>query len=59
MPNKARANLETLYRIFTVPAAPDSTLGSVDRAITADVAGFLQNHIVAMERPLEEIEASF
>lgn len=56
---KARANLETLYRIFTVPEAPDSTLGAVDQAITADVAGFLQNHIVAMERPLEEIEASF
>ena len=59
MSTKARANLETLYRIFTVPEAPDSTLGSVDRAITGDVAGFLQNHIVAMERPLEEIEASF
>lgn len=59
MPTKARANLETLYRIFTVPEAPDSTLGAVDQAITADVAGFLQNHIVAMERPLEEIEASF
>ncbi len=59
MPNKARASLESLYRIFTVPEAPDSTLGAVDQAITADVAGFLQNHIVAMERPLEEIEASF
>jgi glutamate decarboxylase len=59
MSTKARANLETLYRIFTVPEAPDSTLGSVDKAITNDVAGFLQNHIVAMERPLEEIEASF
>lgn len=59
MPNKARASLESLYRIFTIPEAPDSTLGAVDQAITADVAGFLQNHIVAMERPLEEIEASF
>ncbi len=59
MPNKARASLESLYRIFTVPEAPDSTLGAVDQAITDDVAGFLQNHIVAMERPLEEIEANF
>jgi len=59
MPNKARANLESLYRIFTVPEAPDSTLGSIDQAITGDVTGFLQNHIVAIERPLEEIEASF
>lgn len=59
MPNKARATLENLYRIFTVPEAPDSTLGAIDQAITGDVAGFLQNHIVAVERPLEEIEASF
>ena len=59
MPHKARANLETLYRIFTVPEAPDSTLGAIDHAITDDVTGFLQTHIVAIERPLEEIEASF
>lgn len=59
MPNKARANLETLYRIFTVPEAPDSTLGAIDQAITDDVTGFLQTHIVAIERNLEEIEASF
>jgi glutamate decarboxylase len=55
----ARANLESLYRIFTVPEAPDSTLGVVDRAIAADVAGFLQAHIVAVERSMEEIEAHF
>ncbi len=55
----ARANLESLYRIFTVPEAPDSTLGAVDQAITDDVAGFLQTHIVAIERSMEEIEASF
>lgn len=55
----ARATLENLYRIFTVPEAPDSTLGGIDHAITEDVAGFLQTHIVAIERPLEEIEADF
>jgi len=55
----AQANLENLYRIFTVPEAPDSTLGVVDRAIAADVAGFLQAHIVAVERSMEEIEAHF
>jgi len=59
MPNKARATLENLFRIFTVPEAPDSTLGAIDQAITGDVAGFLQTHIVAIERNLEEIEASF
>jgi glutamate decarboxylase len=55
----ARATLENLYRIFTVPEAPDSTLGAIDRAITRDVAGFLQTHIVALERSLEEIESDF
>ncbi len=55
----ARANLENLYRIFTVPEAPDSTLGAIDQAIAADVTGFLQTHIVAIERNLEEIEAHF
>ncbi|PLX94052.1 MAG: putative pyridoxal-dependent aspartate 1-decarboxylase [Desulfuromonas sp.] len=55
----ARANLENLYRIFTIPEAPESTLGRVDQAITDDVAGFLQTHIVALERSIEEIEADF
>ncbi len=59
MPKNALANLENLYRIFTVPVAPDSTLGAIDQAITGDVAGFLQTHIVAIERNIEEIEAKF
>lgn len=59
MPAKARANLENLYRIFTVPEAPESTLGAIDQAISGDVAGFLRTHIVTIERDLEEIEASF
>jgi glutamate decarboxylase len=55
----ARATLDSLYRIFTIPEAPDSTLGEIDRAITKDVAGFLQTHIVALERSLDEIEDDF
>ncbi|MBE0599145.1 MAG: putative pyridoxal-dependent aspartate 1-decarboxylase [Desulfuromonadales bacterium] len=55
----ARATLENLYRIFTVPEAPDSTLGAIDQAIAGDVAGFLQTHIVALQRQIEEIEADF
>ena len=55
----ARATLENLYRIFTVPEAPESTLGEIDQAISEDLAGFLQTHIVAIERSIEEIEADF
>ncbi|MCK5913264.1 MAG: putative pyridoxal-dependent aspartate 1-decarboxylase, partial [Desulfuromusa sp.] len=59
MTETALANLENLYRIFTVPEAPDSTLGSVDHAIGENVADFLQKHIVALERSLEDIEKDF
>ena len=59
MPETALANLQNLYRIFTVPEAPDSTLGAVDNAISENVADFLQKHIVALERSLDEIEKDF
>lgn len=55
----AQANLENLYRIFTVPEARDSTLGRIDQAIADNVTGFLQEHIVALERNLEDIEGDF
>ena len=55
----AQANLENIYRIFTVPEAPDSTLGRIDQAISDDLTGFLQNHIVAIERDIDEIEGDF
>jgi glutamate decarboxylase len=55
----AQANLENIYRIFTVPEAPDSTLGRIDQAISDDLMGFLQEHIVAIERDIDEIEGDF
>lgn len=56
---QALANLQNIYRIFTIPEAPDSTLGRIDQAISADLMGFLQDHIVALEREMDEIEADF
>ena len=55
----AQANLENINRIFTVPEAPDSTLGRIDQAISDNLTGFLQEHIVAVERDLDEIEMDF
>jgi glutamate decarboxylase len=55
----ARASLDSLYRIFTVPEAPDSTLGRIDQSLSQDLAGFLQQHIVASERDLADIEKDF
>jgi glutamate decarboxylase len=59
MTEQAQANLQNLYRIFTIPEAPSSTLGKVDQDITQDLAGFLQTHVVASGATLEEIEKDF
>ena len=55
----ATASLENLYRIFTVPEAPNSTLGQIDREISINLTGFLTDHIVAREKSLRAIEADF
>lgn len=55
----AVASLNNLYRIFTVPETPDSTLGKIDSEITQNLTGFLRQHIVASEMDLEKIEKGF
>ena len=55
----AQASQEALHRIFTIPEAPDSTLGLVEKEISENLAGFLGNHIAATERALTDIENDF
>ncbi len=55
----AQASVEAMYRVFTVPEAPDSTLSRIDQDISRNLAGFLQEHIVAVERDLAEVEKDF
>lgn len=55
----ATASLENLYRIFTVPEAPNSTLGAIDKEISDNLMGFLRDRIVARERSLKAIETDF
>ncbi|CBL43785.1 Putative glutamate decarboxylase [gamma proteobacterium HdN1] len=55
----AEANMDAMYRIFTVPEAPGSTLGQIDNMISQNLMGFLQNHIVAVEKDLSEVEKDF
>ncbi len=55
----ASASLENLYRIFTVPEAPESTLRRLDQEISENMIGFLQEHIVAEDTDLVEIEKDF
>ena len=55
----AQASIESMYRVFTVPEAPDSTLGRIDRNVSNNLAGFLQDHIVAVEHDLQAMEKDF
>ncbi|NNC99586.1 MAG: putative pyridoxal-dependent aspartate 1-decarboxylase [Gammaproteobacteria bacterium] len=55
----ATASLENLYRIFTVPEAPNSTLGSIDKEISDNLLGFLTDRIVTREKSLLAIEQDF
>jgi glutamate decarboxylase len=55
----AQASIEAMHRVFTVPEAPESTLSRIDQNISRNLAGFLQEHIVAVERDLSEVEKDF
>ncbi len=55
----AEVSQEALLKIFTIPEAPDSTLGKIEKHLSENLMDFLGNHIVAREKPLHEIEQSF
>jgi glutamate decarboxylase len=55
----AAVSMENLLRIFTVPEAPGSTLSRLENDISANLAGFLQDNIVAEETDLVKIERDF
>ncbi len=55
----AKATQAALHRIFTIPEAPDSTLGLIEKEISENLAGFLGNHIAASENALTDIEKDF
>jgi len=55
----ALASLETMYRVFTVPEAPESTLSRIDKDVSNNLAGFMQEHIVAVEHDLQTMEKDF
>lgn len=56
---QAHANLESLQRIFTIPESSGATLSQIDADISSNLDGFLQEHIVAIEKELSEIETAF
>ncbi len=56
---KADASLESLHRVFTIPEEQNSTLGRIEREISENLEGFLQSHIVAVEKDLTDVELDF
>lgn len=55
----AAATEQNLFRIFTIPEEPDSTLARIEQEISNNLDGFLRDNIVAVEKPLSEIEQDF
>lgn len=55
----AESSWDNLLRIFTVPESSGATLNRLDKDISANLAGFLQEHIVAEEHDLVRIERDF
>ena len=55
----ALASVDYLKKIFTVPEAPDSTLGKIEQNISENLTGFLQENIVAAEKELSQLELDF
>ena len=55
----AQATNDSLHTIFTVAEAPDSTLGRIEQEISQNLAGFLNDHIVASKNALTDIEQDF
>ena len=55
----AQATNESLHQIFTIAEAPDSTLGRIEKEVSQNLAGFLNDHIVASKNALTDIEQDF
>ncbi len=55
----AEATEESLFRIFTIPEQEDSTLAKIEKEVSQNLDGFLRDNIVALEKPLSEIEQDF
>ncbi|WP_299497217.1 pyridoxal-dependent aspartate 1-decarboxylase PanP [uncultured Shewanella sp.] len=56
---RATASEDALLRIFTLPEAPDSTLSVIEQNLSQNLMGFLKDSIVAIEKPLSDIERDF
>ena len=59
LPKKPEATVENLFRIFTIPEDPNSTLGKIDKQISENLMGFLKEHIVTSDIQPSDLEKNF
>ncbi len=55
----ASANEESLLRVFTIPETSESTLSLIEKEISENLNGFLEQQIVAMQKPIGQVEEDF
>jgi len=58
-PKKAKATLETMRKVFTLPESDQSTLARMDREISDNLLGFLGSRIVAGDIAPANLEQDF
>lgn len=56
---KAEASLDNLRRVFTVPESSESTLARIERAISSNLAGFLNANVASGDMAPSLIEKVF
>ena len=56
---KAVANLDTMRKVFTLPESESSALAQIDREISENLRGFLQERIVAGDIAPANLEQGF
>lgn len=56
---KAVANLDTMRKVFTLPESESSTLAQIDREISENLRGFLQERIVSGDIAPANLEQDF
>lgn len=57
--SRASANEASLMRVFTIPESDESTLSLIEKRMSEDLNGFLEQQIVAVQKPLGDIEQDF
>lgn len=59
MTKKAKATLENLRRVFTIPESRSSTLARIEQEISKNMQGFLNAHVTSGDAKPDDLEKDF